>query len=239
MANLWKILGGIGMAAASAVPGVGAVLGPASKFLIPAMRVGGSALATSGAVSGRGGGDSSKLNIDAILGKEKELSEKFLTEGADLSSSGEASVDTGLKYLTKILSGDKSTVTEALAPEYEQILSQYDTARRNLMETGPRGGAKGEKVAESYFSQADAMSRLMQIARGEAAKEVARIGEARAGRGVAKEVTGLRSVDSILQTLTEKRRQNVATFGDIGQGIGSIIAAMIFQGGGKGGGVNT
>lgn len=225
MASLWKILGGIGSVAASFIPGVGPVV---SGLL----RAGGTGLGLSGLKSSDGGsssGSDANPGLDSLLSKQSSISSKLLGEGSDLAASGEATIDKSLHYLMPLLGGDKTAVTQTLAPEYDTILQQYDTARKTASETGPRGGAKGEAIAESTFKQADALSRLLQVVRREAANSVTGIGESRANRGVAKEATGIQSLDQAIASLTAKRGQNLQTYGDIGQGIGSVVASLLLK----------
>lgn len=233
MASLWKILGGIGAIAASPFTG-GASLAPGIGLLT-------SGAFDKGKPKDPASGDPTDLNY--LTGKQSRISDSFLTEGASTAKEGEGLVDEGvggldksLNFLLPLLGGDKARVTETLAPEYDTILKQYDTARRTALETGPRGGAKGEAVAESTFAQTDAMSRLLQVIRREAASQVASIsgakvsaGESRANRGVAKESLGLQSLDNVIASLTAKRGQNLQTYGDIGQGVGSVLASLILR----------
>jgi hypothetical protein len=226
--SIWKKLLGLGsLVAAPFTFGLSAAAAP---FLL----------------KGDGGSDApkeEKVDLDTLTRKQSDISSRFLTEGADTAKAGEGLVDEGvggldksLKYLLPLIGGDKAAVTSTLAPEYDTILKQYDTARRTISETGPRGGAKGEAIAESTFGQADAMSRLLQVIRREAASEVARVsgmkisaGEGRAGRGLAKEGLGLQSLDQAIAALTAKRGQNLQTYGDIGQGVGSIVASILLK----------
>jgi len=221
MASLWKILGG-----------VAGIAGQVFGLPTGAAGVG---LLTSGLTSGgkkkttTGDGEEAS-DLDSLVGKQSSLSSKFLGEGSNLAGRGEESIDKSLRYLMPLLGGDKTAVTSTLAPEYDTILQQYDTARKTASETGPRGGAKGEAIAESTFKQADALSRLLQVVRREAASEVTRIGESRANRGVAKEGLGIQSLDNVIASLTAKRGQNLQTYGDIGQGIGSVVASLLLKG---------
>ena len=231
--SIWKKLLGIGSIVAAPFTGGLSLAGAPLLF-------------SGGGKSKDGDSEEEDVSLDSLTRKQSSISTKLLGEGSEASKEGESLVDEGvggldksLKYLLPLIGGDKSAVTSTLAPEYDTILKQYDTARRTISETGPRGGAKGEAIAESTFAQADAMSRLLQVIRREASSEVARVsgmkvsaGESRANRGVAKESLGLQSLDNVIASLTAKRGQNLQTYGDIGQGIGSVVASLLLKGSG-------
>lgn len=222
MASLWRILAGGATAAASIA---------ASPF------TGGASLAGLSVVPSILGSGKPKTpaatdpnappTIDSLIGKQSTTANNLISGGDDLAAKGEAGVDLSLNHLTKVLSGDRATVTNELAPEYDQILGQYDTARRNIMQTGPRGGGKGEAVAESFFKQADTTSRVTSEARSGAAEKIAAISGARASRGAATRTTGIAALDNILQALTAKRGQTMATYGQVGEGLGAIVASLL------------
>src|SRR3990167_2872008 len=109
MASLWKILAGVGAAAAAPVTG-----GTSLGLILPAITAtAGSGLISAGfRDSGGGGAKSGSLNIDSIIGKQSDISSRFLKEGSDLSQEGENEVDTSLRYLTRLLSGNRADITE-------------------------------------------------------------------------------------------------------------------------------
>ena len=98
--------------------------------------------------------------------------------GNDLLTSGQGDYQQGLSdfgpaldYWNSILSGNKAQMENAIAPEKDDILSQYRAKRKQLAASGSRSGGTNEAVAQSEFSQAGDVASLLQKLRPQAAKE--------------------------------------------------------------------
>jgi hypothetical protein len=74
-----------------------------------------------------------------------------------------------MEYFSQILSGNKSQMESAIAPEKNDILSQYRAKRKQLAASGSRSGGTNEAVAQSEFSQAGDVASLLQKLRPQAA----------------------------------------------------------------------
>lgn len=187
---------------------------------------------------------------DSLTRFLRSLTNLLGTSGQDLFGAGRETYAGGLKtfeqplsYWSKLLSGDPRAMTEAIAPEAGMIVSQYDAARRAVSTQAPRGGARSTTLAELPFRQATDINTLLQSLRPEAAKQVTSIADLLSKYGLAETGLGQSQLAMAIQGLLTRRGQNVQEseaqqrmIGDLGQGIGAIIAALIGQSGSKPGG---
>jgi hypothetical protein len=166
--------------------------------------------------------------------------------GADTFKTGQSDYGKGMQdfgpsldYWNSILSGDKSKMESAIAPEKADILSQYRAKRKQLAATGSRSGGTNEAVAQSEFSQAGDVASLLQKLRPQAAKESSGIAAEIAKLGLNESEVGNAQMFATLQSLLQGRGQDVqqdaatmSMIGDIGKGVGSVLAAYISKPGG-------
>jgi len=95
--------------------------------------------------------------------------------GQDAYQQGIQDYGPALSYWNDILSGNKSQMESAIAPEKSDILSQYRARRRSMAASSPRSGGTNEAVANSEFAEAGDVASLLQKLRPQAAKESAGI----------------------------------------------------------------
>lgn len=194
----------------------------------------------SGTASSSSPSPSSQAYIDSLIKQSSAKSDTLSAAGSSDKTKGAAALDPSMAYLMKILSNDSNAVGEASAPANATILSQYDTARRAVADLPGRGGAKGEKIAESYFSQASDMTRTLETIRPDAAKQLSAMGLDLSKLGLSEEELSQSGLLDIIRSLTSantaKRGQNLQTYSDLGNGIGKIISSLLLGGGNKGGG---
>lgn len=121
-----------------------------------------------------------------------------------------------LDYWNSILSGNKAEMESSIAPEKNDILSQYRAKRKQLAATGSRSGGTNESVAQSEFSQAGDVASLLQKLRPQAAKE---------SSGIAGQITeaGLKESDMGMQALAQMLQAGVA---ERGQTIGILQSLL-------------
>ncbi len=139
-----------------------------------------------------------------------------------------------LDYLTKLLSGDRQSMLEAASPEVNSVLSYYDSARKALSETAPRGSGRSTAIAESRFAESGDITNLLSKVRPEAAKELTTLGTALGQIGVEELGVGRESVANVLQYLLGQgdlqlglRSQDIKVGEEVGGGIGLLIGTIL------------
>jgi len=111
-----------------------------------------------------GAGDIGFQNVEGL----QPFATNFLQQG---SQTFQPSID----YWTKILSGDRSEITGALAPEIGRISSGYDQASRTAGMFAPSGGGRSQLMAELPFQKARDISSLISTLRPQAAQQLSGI----------------------------------------------------------------
>ena len=177
--------------------------------------------------------------------------ESMTGAGKDILGKGLKTMDTGLTtlqgpldYWTKILGGDTGYTSSLVSssPEYKATSAQYAGAERSAATSLPRGGFRSTTLAGLPFEKAGKVSDMFQALRPQAAQAVAgigqtqaQIGQGQAALGTAEQGLGIEQIMGALQGLLQRRGQNtqqdVATMSAIGEGIGSILSALISMGG--------
>lgn len=106
-----------------------------------------------------------------------DTSKGLLSSGSKDVGSGVNAMGTGLDFFKKLLSGDRTTMTQAVAPETNAVLNQSDAARNNraTMGTARGGGTAGANQTAQDKSMATIDNYLFG-ARPAAAGQVADIG---------------------------------------------------------------
>lgn len=92
-----------------------------------------------------------------------------------------------MDYWSRLLSGNRASMTSALAPELNQMADQYQAARASAAALTPRGGGRASILAQLPFQQARDASTLMQTIRPQAAQGLLQAGQGalQAGQGIA------------------------------------------------------
>lgn len=144
--------------------------------------------------------------------------------------SGTQTFDVGLSafgpaqnYWNDILSGNKAAMETAIAPEKQDILSQY-RARRRQLAAGPRGGGTNQAVAESEFAQAGDVASLLQKLRPQAAKETTDIASRISQLGLGESEQGMQQLLAALSAAVGIRGQDFSLGGQLAT---SVINALI------------
>jgi len=121
-----------------------------------------------------------------------------------------------MEYFSQILSGNKSQMESAIAPEKNDILSQYRAKRKQLAASGSRSGGTNEAVAQSEFSQAGDVASLLQKLRPQAAAgeseiagKIAQLGLSESEMGSQQWMAALQAATNLSQQAVEKRGQDI------------------------------
>lgn len=182
----------------------------------------------------------SLTNLTGQTGKDLlTAGQQTFGEGRATTAQGKETISPALDYWMKLLSGDQQAQTEAVAPTARTIVSQYDAARKTAQQSGARGGARSQILAELPFQKAAEIGTLIQKLQPEAAGKVTDIGQflaqlglSESGLGLSQSSLGLTSLAQTISGLLSRRGQNNAEnaammqmLSGFGEAIGRIAAA--------------
>lgn len=119
-----------------------------------------------------------KTGINDILGANQlafrraeglaPIASSFLQRGSDTLA---PSID----YWSKILSGDRQAINEAIGPETTRIAQNYEGAKTAATQFAPMGGGRSQLLAELPFRRGQDISALVANLRPEAAQQLSTI----------------------------------------------------------------
>ncbi|MBZ5513894.1 MAG: hypothetical protein LAN62_03435 [Acidobacteriia bacterium] len=195
---------------------------------IPAIIGAGGAIA--GGLLSRGGGGSKAteagLTAESELAKTETEAQKFGTEAAKgLLPQAEGALGKAGQYYSGLLGGDRQKMLEAVGPEVNTILSQYDTAKRAASEFTPRGGGRTAELAELPFKYSGEITSLLQGVRPKAAAGMERLGAEYGSLASSLLARDTGAGNALLNYALGLRGQNI----DVGTQIGGSLGALIYQ----------
>lgn len=155
-------------------------------------------------------------NAQAQSGQQKDAS------GQTVFNSGVAGLDKSqhdlqpaIDYFTKLLGGDRATVTSAAQPQVDQIGQQFDQVR-NMLSSAPRGGGKASQQAQTPFTQIQQITSLLNQLRGSAATgltatnaQEASTANSKGQLGLAQSQLGFQDLQSAIQSTESRKGYNV------------------------------
>jgi hypothetical protein len=131
-----------------------------------------------------------------------------------------------------ILSGDRSQVLAAEAPEISSLLSSYDSARKSTAELAPRGGGRSEQLNELPYKEAGDVNKLIETARPQAAKDLTQVAGEQTYLGTSEQGIAANDVNSSLSFLLGKadvQMNSSILQGQQGQQMGQALGQAIPQ----------
>lgn len=200
-----------------------------------------------------GGGDKKKTDPTDLKSQSEQtllqsqqkamgLADKLAPQAQGFLDTTRSTLNPVIDYWSRLLGGDRSSITSLLSPELTRIGEGYNTARRTLFSLAPRGGGTSSLMAELPFAQQRDVSNLFATARPTAASNLLDVSRTTGALG-----TGLfdstlsalsgsqRGASSALDALLQRRQQNIGIGEAVGKGIFSIVK-LIAGGGDSGGG---
>lgn len=184
--------------------------------------------------------DPEQTAMSTIEGLQAQ-SKKNSAKGDELGGLSTQALAPVLDYFKNVASGDPGALMAATMPERGRVIDQYDAARKAAVMAAPRGGGTTSALATSYISEANQLSDITATARREGATTLGNMGINLAGLGLSADQLASADLDSIIRAVfaqkgidAQKRGQNMAMWGDIGEAAGSIIVEIL-SGGGSGG----
>lgn len=167
-----------------------------------------------------------------------------LPEGQKLLSQSENTLQMPTDYWSKLLSGDRTQMMQAEAPEIQNISDLYSQQKKNISMFTPQGGGQTAALTEAPFQQARDVGTLLEKARPQAAQALQSIAGQEAAmsgqvtsEGLQAGGLSLNAVSDQINALLGKSAQDIPLQQQTGAGLYSILNNMITQGGGDGSGM--
>ena len=164
-------------------------------------------------------------NPGAVLSLLGTQGTNVLGRGEQALTGGQEALRPVLAYLMKLMGGDPAAINEAILPEVQGVLSQYDTARRAISEFTPRGGGQTSALSNLRIGAASDIAGLRSTARRSAVGELARLGLGQEQIGTNLSSLGLQGLDAAMRGALYEAQSKRQMWANLGMGIGSIAAS--------------
>lgn len=158
-----------------------------------------------------------------VLNQDAQAQQTSLNSGQNLIGMGTQASQAPMNYWSSILSGNRSAMTGALAPEISRIGQGYQTAEQTSAALSPRGGPSAEFNAELPFAQQHDITSLLQGARPDAAKSLAGQGSNLLSAGTQSLLASTAAGRDILTSEAERKRLEAERGKSIGTGLFDMI----------------
>lgn len=121
-----------------------------------------------------------KTSINDILGANQlafRRAEGLGPIAQDFLSTGRQTYQPSIDYWSKLLSGDRQAMSEAIGPETTRIAQNYEGAKTAATQFAPMGGGRSQMLSELPFRRGQDISALLSALRPEAAKQLSSIAQ--------------------------------------------------------------
>lgn len=158
-------------------------------------------------------GDSLTQFIRALANSTAARGNTLVDQGTQAIGKAQDTLHPAVDFWTKILSGDKNAISEAIAPAAEQLHQSYDTARQTAATLAPRGGGTTQANAQLPFQEAGQLTSLVSQLKPAAASALPGIANAQGGLAQILQNSGLNLSNLAANVQLTRRGQNVAETG--------------------------
>lgn len=173
-------------------------------------------------------------NKQAQSGIAKDVTgQEGYAEGVQGLDKSQADLQPAIDYFTKLLSGDRATVTSAAQPQVDQIGQQFD-AVRSMTSLNPRGGGGASARAKSPTDQIAQITALINQLRGSAATgltaatgQEAGTANSRGQLGLAESGLGFQDLQSAIQSVESRKGFNVQESGADKSMASSMFSSLV------------
>lgn len=138
----------------------------------------------------------------------KQAGGEQYTSGRNRIEEGQQTLNPAESYFRRLLSGDQNELMSAVAPEIDNISSNFAAVRRMIADQ-PRGGGKTSVLAQLPVQQAQSVSNLISGARRQAPEGLQAISNARTGAGIAQMGQGLNAAGTSASLGLYGRQQDI------------------------------
>ena len=132
-----------------------------------------------------------------------------------------------LQFFQALLTGDRQTIMNTIAPAVSTITSQYETAKRANQEFAPRGGGATAANAEAPYKEAGDISQLVEGAQQEGAAGVTDIASLLGNLGLGELGTGTQAALGGASLAEQQRQFDTQTQQQQQQAWGSAIGGLV------------
>lgn len=141
-------------------------------------------------------------------------------------AAGQAGLGSAASYFQSLLSGNRTALTQAAAPEINAVNTGADAARRQAAASGTaRGGGTASQNANAATTTRAQIDNALLGVRGNAATNLAKTSEAQAGIGENLLTTGASAASDLTASAVKSQQQSDANNAALGQGIGELLAS--------------
>lgn len=158
-------------------------------------------------------------NEQSVINNALAAQKAGMSAGQQMLGMGTQALQPALNYEQSILSGDRSKITSALAPDIQRIGQGYKAASEASAALNPRGGPSVAFNSELPYQQQRDVSTLMQKARPEAASSLLGAGSNLFNNGVNAIYGSTQAGQGVLQQQADARRIEAQRGKDIGAGM--------------------
>jgi hypothetical protein len=156
-----------------------------------------------------------------------KLSGSLADTGKSLTGQGQDALGPVLQYFKALAGGDRAALLEATAPDRARILDQYDTARKTVANTTPRGGGQAGAVSQLEGRQASDLVTSLSSARTSGANALAGLGSTLVGQGTQATEAAATTLDDAVRQFQQLSASKTATNADLGGAIGAMIPFLL------------
>lgn len=173
------------------------------------------------------GGSASKTDRSTTLAGYGGLENLFnfaIPAAKNLVSTGADAISQSLGYYSKLLSGNRPAMQQAIAPEANAALAQSDAQKRQLAATGTARGGGTAAINQNRKTATDAeIDNMLFGAQSSAAKTTGALGTSTVGAGTNLASTGEAAAADLTKSAVQSQEESNAQGNMIGQGIAQLI----------------
>jgi hypothetical protein len=151
-------------------------------------------------------------------------------QGVNLSNLGNLLLGTGVgtlqqpfDFYSKLLSGDPTTMTQALAPTASTISQLYQPLITNAQQNLPRGGFSAATAAELPFAEAGQIGNAALALQPQAASALEQLGLDVSKLGLGEQAAGQQGIQDIIQAALGKMGVTTSITANLGNILGALI----------------
>ena len=164
----------------------------------------------------------------SAAGGLKNLFNWGMSTGTAATSAGLGDLSSAGGFFKQLMSGNRAATNAAMAPQISTANAQADAQRRQQEASGTaRGGGTAAVNQQQQSSKLAQIQNMLFGARTGGASELAKVGSAEAGTGVAASNIAGNAASSLFSNATDARKQDLAQQQEIGQSIGQMAAALL------------
>ncbi len=174
------------------------------------------------------GGGNQGEDVTKQIGDVNSAAKGNLANGDQIQAQGSEALAPVLSYLSKLTSGDTATTLQAVQPQVNSVLAQYDTARKATAQFSPRGGGSNAAEATSRNQQGSDIASIIANARTNAVDKAGTIGTSLTQIGATQKAQAVQTMASTIYPLLEQEKQNQQGFDAFFSGLAKMIGPLLF-----------